>query len=337
MSPLWSGKNTKLSINQVKPSPTYYNVYSDLAQNPGNFTNCKKLKFFSSLFIEGSSLLMSLRKQVMAGMTVEASLVLPLFIFLFMNVGSVIEMIRLHSNVQLALWQVGNEIALYEYAVESGFSGKEESVEEETDSKWWEKLTGVVFSSTYIKWRLIESMGEEYLESSPLARGAAGLNLWESEPVNDKGEVEIVVTYAVEPFSNFGGVFGFRMANQYYGHAWTGYRIAKEVSQAEQEDLVYITENGEVYHLLRSCAHLELSVREIASGQVKRVRNLYGGRYDPCEKCAKGGLQDRLYIADEGDCYHYKRDCPGLSRTIYLVPMSEAEGLRACSRCAKEK
>ena len=53
-------------------------------------------------------------------MTVEASIVLPLILFFFMNLASSIEMIRLHGNLQLALWETGNELIVYGYALDSG-------------------------------------------------------------------------------------------------------------------------------------------------------------------------------------------------------------------------
>lgn len=54
-------------------------------------------------------------KKIKAVMTVEASLVLPLFIMLFMNILSVIEVYRTHSSVAADLWRKGREAALLGY------------------------------------------------------------------------------------------------------------------------------------------------------------------------------------------------------------------------------
>jgi len=48
-----------------------------------------------------------------ASMTMEAAVVLPLFFFFFLDLTSSIEMIRLHGNFQMALWDVGNTISVY--------------------------------------------------------------------------------------------------------------------------------------------------------------------------------------------------------------------------------
>lgn len=90
-------KKTKPLTNHKNPSPTYDDMFvsvSDSARNPKSFHICS---------VKMSSLFASLPREVKAGMTVEAAAVLPLFLFFFMSIGSYIEMIRLHGNLQLAL------------------------------------------------------------------------------------------------------------------------------------------------------------------------------------------------------------------------------------------
>ena len=52
-----------------------------------------------------------------ASMTVEASLVLPLFIFFFANLMVMFNVIKVQSDIEAALHQVGNEIALRAFDV----------------------------------------------------------------------------------------------------------------------------------------------------------------------------------------------------------------------------
>ena len=83
-------------------------------------------------------------------MTVEASIVLPLFLFFFLNLGCAIEMIRLHGNLQLALWQIGSKMAVYGYALDSG-------EQPENSDGWWRDLAGIAVSATYVKGQIINS------------------------------------------------------------------------------------------------------------------------------------------------------------------------------------
>lgn len=98
------------------------------------------------------------------------------------------------------------------------------------------------------------------------------------------------------------------------------------------ETYVYVTPDGNVYHLYRDCTHLELSVRRVSLLTAKSLKNDYGQKYRACEVCGKncGGF---VYITSEGNRYHSRRNCSGLKRTIRQVPIREAEGRSCCIRC----
>lgn len=357
MSFLWSSPNNKKLLTKnsnQEPSPTNQckKLIRDSARNPGTLLGDTNSALPSGGFIEGTSLFASLFKGahmmmvrqasryqgtqrfrwVRAGMTVEASILLPLFLFFFMNLGSAIEMIRLHGNLQLALWQIGSKLAIYGYALDSGEMPDDEEQEGDEENRWWESLAGRVLASTYVKAQVIDAAGESYLDASPLTDGADGLQFWQSELPGEEDEIDLVVTYSVSPSSSLAGFFPFRMANRYYAHIWNGYRLPGESGEAQ---IVYIAETGTVYHLSRDCTYLRLSTRQIVSAGIEEARNQYGGRYQPCLRCAVGNMPPTVYITDEGTHYHYDGLCSGLRRTVYSVSMEEAveEGRHACSRC----
>ena len=112
---------------------------------------------------------------------------------------------------------------------------------------------------------------------------------------------------------------------------WNGYK--KAGFGENKNGLVYVTETGLVYHKNYHCTHLDLSIRMVNSEDVKKLRNESGGIYHACERC-KGG-SGGFYITDTGDRYHSSLSCGGLKRTVYAIPLSEAAGKRACSKCGK--
>lgn len=318
----------KLSTYFKKPSPTYQTCtsVSDSARNPDDILSGAAR--MPSLFV-------SLSRELRAGMTVEASIVLPLFLFFFMNLASSIEMIRLHGNLQLALWKTGNELVVYGYALDSGAPPDGEQSGGEQEEKWWRKLSGAVFSSVFVKAQLVHLLGEDYLDTSPLRSGTDSLMLWESEVFGTEDTIDLVVTYSVAPWTKTAGFLSFRMANRYYGHIWNGYEVS---GQAQAGEVVYVAENGQVYHPDRNCTHLRLSVKQVGAGELYAARNNYGKRYGACERCVRGGKYEIIYITGEGDKYHYNRDCPGLKRTVSPMLKTDAEKLyRPCSRCGMEK
>lgn len=319
MSFLWGGKQLKLLTihKKVKPSPTNKKYHLDSAQSPSmDFSGRIGRIFHKIRSIEGISLFAFLKSEAQAGMTVEAAVVLPLFLYFILNLSCSIELIRLHGNLQLALWDTCSKIAIYGHAL--GDSDLEP-----------------VFTGIYIKNQLIEYAGEEYLDNAPLKNGSKGLMLWESDIFSSKDELDVIVTYAVLPWSNYVAFSSFRMANRYCAHIWNGYEIPKDPEKAVvQLDIVYITETGKVYHEDPNCTHLKLSIRQVTRLEAKNAVNQWGDGYSPCEKCKPGSTVRNLYITDDGDRYHSSLECSGLKRTVFSVPKSRASKYRPCSRCS---
>lgn len=335
MSPLWKNETIKQRKTiHKRPSPKHnhkQNFAQSLLSVQARYFP-KPLKLFDS--IEGISLFTSKRNNAEASMTVEASVVLPLFIFFFLNLSTSIEMIRLHGNLQLALWEAGNCVTVYggmTWEEEAGVvrEGQEEIAGTQEDS-WWMELIGVVGAYTYVKAQLVEYLGEDYLESSPLTNGVNSLQFLESNVYESEDCFEVVVTYSVSPMSSIAGFIPFRMTNRYYGHLWNGYEIP------EGEIFVYIAESGRVYHTNRECTHLQLSVQKVECQEAIDSRNAHGEKYKACEKCWDSALAGMVFITEEGNCYHSTSSCAGLKRTIICVPASEVEKWSLCSRCKKE-
>ena len=211
MSSLWDGAILN-KLRKKKPSPTCQNNFSDSARNPkSSREGCQGRPFVLFHPIKGISLFTFFFKPLHAGMTIEASIVLPLFLFFFLNLGCAIEMIRLHGNLQLSLWQIGSRLSVYGYAADSG----EQPQNGEQEDGWWKELAGVALSSTFVKREMIRSAGKEYLDRSPITNGAEGLQFWESRIFGPEDEISIVATYAVSSWSSLMGFGSFRMANRY--------------------------------------------------------------------------------------------------------------------------
>lgn len=147
------------------------------------------------------------------------------------------------------------------------------------------------------------------------------------------GILDLCVKYRVRlPIPVF-GVQPVRMEESIRVKGWTGY--VPWGFQNREEETVYVTESGMVYHRDYHCSYLELSIRAVSSGQVGGLRNADQEKYHPCESCASGQAAGQVYITDYGNRYHCSLGCSGLKRTIYAIPLSEAVGKGACSKCSK--
>lgn len=330
---LWrSNIKEQLNTSKKKPSPKHGRENSAQSskfypikrfQNPIQISNA----------IKGESLFISGRK-VVGSMTVEAALILPLFLFFFLNLGCAIELIRLHCNLQLALFDVGRRVCVYGPVLSA--VGQEE--EPGSPPAWWSEWKDITLSYAYIKKEITEFVGMEYLEASPLANGMDGLQFLETEIFDASDCVDIVVTYKVSPFAGAVGFRPFRMSNRYCAHLWNGYCIPGSEAEEEEQDFVYVAENGEVYHEDRNCGHLFLHIQEVSLGEAYIRRNANGEKYEMCEKCAGQGLNEhlyeRVYITEDGTAIHYNKMCPGLKRTVHTIPRKETGKYRPCKDCA---
>jgi len=270
--------------------------------------NCKAKKSSPLSYIKGTSLCGLFRRNLGASMTVEASVVLPLFLFFFLNLLSAIEMIRLHSNIQLALWSAGREISVY-----GSFS----------ESESYATTYGMALAEgATVKLKIKEILGKEYLENSPLENGLNSLYCMvvpdSEEP--DVLDIRIVSKVAAKfPLPAFGQ---FSMINVYYSHYFTGYEKSRS---GNQQQVYYVTQEGEVYHVRQTCSYLYIPVEKIMREELPK-------QYRECQKCGKNGVMPWVFITSEGECFHAKLDCPALKRTIRTV--TDTTGYRPCSRCA---
>lgn len=272
-------------------------------------------------------------KKCRGSMTVEAALVLPLFLFFLLNLLWIIEIFSLHSTLLASLREVGRELSVYAYAYDS-------MVQEEEDSGLEALVENAAFSYLYVKNRVEALAGSEYLDSSPLTNGRDSLVYIESSILQEGDILDLVVTYEVSPLVNIIGFSPGRFYNRYYGRAWTGYDVGGDADTgAGDTEYVYVAENAAVYHLSKDCTHIKLTISECDVWKLQGLRNDYGGKYYPCELCVGSGATEEgnFYIAKNGDRYHRYLQCSGLKRTVTVMLREEAEKLyRVCSRCQYE-
>lgn len=149
----------------------------------------------------------------------------------------------------------------------------------------------------------------------------------------DGPEITLRADYFIKLPIAFFKVKGVQITQTSTSRKWTGDR-----EQWTNEDYVYVTEHGTVYHCNRSCRYLDLSIRLAEYAEIGTLRNKNEHKYSECDRCvAKNNTPYQVYITDYGEVYHTTLSCSGLKRTIYMVPISETGGKGACSKCGNAK
>lgn len=254
----------------------------------------------------------------------EASFLLPLFLLLFMNLLSVIEVYRIHSSVAASLWEKGRAetvgVYLREQAAEAVMTN---------EGSGGEKLQMLLGSFTG-QLRITKNLAAYPVWEKIVAGGKAGFGVLEK--IEEDGTIHIDCVYRIHPlFASLTPVSKV-LENHYCGHAWVGY-IHSGREDEQGECYVYITETGTVYHRNRGCSYLNPSIRQVQAREIEILRNKGGAVYYSCPLCDSPGAGGVYYITDYGTCYHTSIVCTGLKRTIYEVKLSETGGRGACSKC----
>ena len=239
--------------------------------------------------------------------TVEAAMAVPLFFLAIVSLLYLMETMAIQASVRCGLQAAGKKAA------------------DEASS------TAVIMPYR-IESDVVNSIGQDRLERSIVSGGSGGIHCDKSRMSPRTGIGELVASYEIRvPLPVF-GIPPAKHEEKLRIKAWTGYE--KQGFGREDDDTVYVTETGLVYHRDYHCTHLELSIHMVPQSEIEALRNEGGGKYHPCEHCMKGTVGG-VYITDTGDRYHSSLSCSGLKRTVYAVPLSEVIGKGACSRCGK--
>ena len=256
-------------------------------------------------------------------MTLEAAFVLPFFLFAVLNILYAVNIIGTQSRMNAALHQVGNKMAFSGYAYNATVGGVLP-----------DGLAGVALTEGYARGQVVEYVGSSYLEKSCVKGGAGGISFAGSSVMGAGDIIDLQVSYRIKPFAALMGFDGFLVSQRYYGKAWTGYDASDSVSDLSKDDpMVYITETGTVYHTDRNCTYLNPKVEAVSAEELTGKRNASGAKYTSCGFCGTVIWGNEVYITNFGNSYHNQINCPGLKRTIYTVPLSEAGARGRCSKC----
>lgn len=256
------------------------------------------------------------KRRFRASLTVETALVLPIFMFAMLSIMSFCRVIEYSDTVAAALHQSARAMAQYAYIAEAGVS---DSVE--TGLAPGGVAISVAYASGQVNNRL-RSKGF-YDGSISYLRSAAMKN----------NIIDLIATEDVPILYDFLGMKTIRVTDRARVHAFTGYDNTGTEDIDTEEEIVYVTTSGSVYHRSRNCSHLKVTPTAISCAQLGDARSSQGAKYYPCEYCAKRSECTVYYVTEYGDRFHTIATCQALKRDVTAVPLSQVSGKNACKTC----
>lgn len=305
--------SNRAAFERKQQSPFFMNHYNILSisltikpdANDMNIKSERKLSLCTSLKERKKKYCKS------GALTVEAAFVFPLLLFFILLILYLFQIQRLQLEIREALYDAAQNIAASSYAMELA--------NEKTGIELTELLEGGTGEIS-----LQKEIKDPSLLTLILGGRAGILCTTENEDEN-----EVVLKASV--FLRFPKLVfrsrGVMLQEKVCVKKWTGY----DPNSGSKEDMVYMTQYGEVYHTDRDCTYLNPSIRAVTRTELSAERSEDGGIYKKCPLCGKsaGAL---VYITDYGEVYHSSLTCSGLKRTVYCIPEEES-GKKACSKC----
>ncbi|MCR5733421.1 MAG: hypothetical protein K6G22_02335 [Lachnospiraceae bacterium] len=248
------------------------------------------------------------KKRLKGSLTIETALVLPFFLFGMLLLLSLLDLMNFYMTLDQALYS------------ESKLLSERACVAYDRDKNR-------IYSD------LLGFMDEGILKRAPVIGQGYGIDVGESD-LDNREILTLCAGYTTRLPYDLTGLFSYRFDQRITVHTFTGYdRGLHGQGDGEDNEYVYMTPNGSVYHTSPDCTHIKLRIRETDKDSLLHERNDYGAKYKACEHCHSRLTDPLLYITPEGERYHNSLNCSGLTRTIRVVKLSDIPGVPQCSRC----
>lgn len=275
-------------------------------------------------------------------LTVEASFVVPLSFFTVMLFMNLFLFLQVQTRVQKELAEMSTELMPYGTLLSRAGANSEKASASYLNQIGVDGLFRELGTEAYLSYRMYRSVKDErwltYING-----GATGFSFSGSSIYEKNSEIRILIHYSYI-FGNrvlsFGGI---PVKQQIVARGFSGVSRAKNTKKDEEDEtgetMVYITDNGKVFHRTGECTYLKPSIRQITLDKLESERNSSGAKYYSCEYCGGETSEGIVFITSYGTRYHLLISCRGLLRTIHAIREEEAleQGYRPCSKCGTEE
>lgn len=271
-------------------------------------------------------------------LTVEAALLMPIFLYAMMAFLYFIHIFVLQDKLQSAITEMGLSLARHAYVYSIYLEG---DIWENADASLQldELLVDLAKDQgeeVLLKAYLSNFLEEDEVNNFCIQDGFRGIDLSYSTWLDEEDCIDIVLSYQVElPLPL---IFNKRIpfTQRVRLRGWTGHQVPAQYGEQEEQgdEFVYITATGTVYHTNSNCSHIKITANPVL-GIPSHLRNDNGGKYYPCESCCKSVTSESMtfYITSDGTRYHTTKTCSKIKRTIQTVKRSEVSERRLCKKC----
>ncbi len=263
-------------------------------------------------------------------MTLEAALVLSLFIFCAVSLILPMKVMMTDRKIQAALEAVSEDFSRYAYLQNALERGSLLSVPGAgAAERQFCKNLGAGAAVIYAHSQVMKHVD---------TKNVTGAGMMRTEMLQDGETIDLVLDYEIRmPFPVL-GLSGIKRTARSRRRAWIG-RAGGDGADGqagdEHDGKVYVGRDSTRYHKDRNCHYLSNSLTAVSFEEVGDRRNQGGGRYHACSTCGPGQAGGTVFIMPYGSSYHTERSCGSIIAYVQSVDLSQVEHLGPCSYCSK--
>lgn len=210
-----------------------------------------------------------LAKRISGSITIEAALALPIFLFSVLFFLLFFHLFYIHNVIQISILDAAREVSQEMY-----------------------KKENIIDLSQYVKKHLSYHAFPVFC----LEGGRGGI--LSSQSTMDGNRIDVIVSYKmIFPVPFFGeqslsitqkvrtrGTVGVWQIDEFLERNTSN---LDSMNKIEENHLVYMAENGVVYHTNPECSHIKLQIKSIVFHHIDKTRNHTGGTYSACHLCVQ--------------------------------------------------
>ncbi len=260
-------------------------------------------------------------------MTVEASIVLPLFLFAMVTMTMPFSMMNSQRQAQAVVESVCEDLCRLAYVgyeleeKKTEIKLPEDGIELDFDMEGFEEGAMMAYAQVQVRRKLD---GGRFRK----------LSLMRSEFMEDDEMINLVASYEMAlPFPVF-GMTAVPMTSASCRRAWIGKDGGWLDGKAGggDDEIVYVGKSSTRYHESRTCHYLYNQLTGVPREEIESRRNADGKKYHPCAVCG-GGNGGQVFIMKSGTSYHGSSSCTAIIAYVKAVRKSEVAHLGGCSYC----
>jgi len=180
-----------------------------------------------------------------ASLTVEAALVMPVFLYMMIAFLYFIQIFTLQEQIQVAITKMGLSLARTSYVYDDFIDVDEvqafdQSVFGVELDLGLQELTKSIMNENLLKLYVMKYLDVNQVNRSCIKKGFEGLSFKGSSALNEEGFIDIIVRYQIQIPVRIFALDDMRMIQRVKLRSWTGYEVPACYTMTDENDKVEI-------------------------------------------------------------------------------------------------